>query len=86
MSKKSRKNDGKSWTSKDIKQLKQLAKQGYPTSSISVKLGRTLLSVYKKASREGIPISPSNRHTASSGKKRKVRSVRRKKSGRGRRR
>lgn len=35
------KNHGKTWTSADVKQLKQLAKENTPTRVMGLKLGRT---------------------------------------------
>ncbi|MEP6669000.1 MAG: hypothetical protein ABJF10_07610 [Chthoniobacter sp.] len=57
---KSTRNTGKPWTPADVKQLGQLAKQNTPTRVIGLKLGRTPDAVYKKASTEEIPLSPTN--------------------------
>ena len=53
-------NSGKPWNADDIKNLRQLAKEDTPTGVIGLKLGRTVASVYKKASAEGISLMPSN--------------------------
>jgi hypothetical protein len=53
-------NTGKDWTSADVKQLKELAKQNTPTRVIGLKLGRTENAVRSKASSEGISLKPTN--------------------------
>ncbi|MGY4399309.1 hypothetical protein [Bradyrhizobium sp. USDA 3315] len=57
---KSTRNTGKPWTSQDVTQLKQLAKNNTPTRVIGLKLGRTADAVYNKASSEGVSLSPTN--------------------------
>ncbi|MCA1510223.1 hypothetical protein [Bradyrhizobium sp. NBAIM01] len=57
---KSTRNSGKSWTPKDMQQLKQMAKGNTPTRVIGLKLGRAEAAVYGKASSEGISLSPTN--------------------------
>lgn len=57
---KSTRNTGKSWTSKEVSQLKTLAKQNTPTRVIGLKLGRTENAVYNKASQEGVSLKPTN--------------------------
>jgi hypothetical protein len=57
---KSDRNSGKSWTSQEVKQLKQLAQQNTPTRVIGLKLGRTESAVYSKASQKGVSLSPTN--------------------------
>ena len=57
---KSTRNSGKSWTPKDVQQLRQMAKGNTPTRVIGFKLGRTEASIYGKASSEGISLSPTN--------------------------
>lgn len=54
------KNHGKSWTTDQIKELKQLAKENTPTRVMGLKLGRTPESVQSKASSEGISLKPTN--------------------------
>lgn len=54
------KNHGKSWTSADVQQLKQLAKGNTPTRVIGLKMGRTPDAVQQKASSEGISLKPTN--------------------------
>jgi hypothetical protein len=53
-------NHGKDWTTGDLSQLKQLAKQNTPTRVMGLKLGRTPASVQQKASQEGISLRPTN--------------------------
>jgi hypothetical protein len=54
-------NTGKSWTQKDVSQLRSLARQNTPTRVIGLKLGRTVSSVRTKASNEGVSLKPVNR-------------------------
>lgn len=53
-------NHHKEWSPKDVKQLKELAKENTPTRVIGLKLGRTEDAVYSKASDENIPLKPTN--------------------------
>ncbi|MFH1309768.1 MAG: hypothetical protein ABIH85_03700 [Candidatus Omnitrophota bacterium] len=53
-------NSGKEWTSKEVSQLKSLAKENTPTRVIGLKLGRTENAVYSKASEKNISLSPTN--------------------------
>lgn len=53
-------NHGKPWTSEDVKQLKQLAKENTPTRVAGLKLGRTPDAVQAKASEEGVSLKPTN--------------------------
>jgi hypothetical protein len=55
-------NKGKAWTEVQVKQLKEMAKEDTPTPVIGLKLGRTVNSVYTKASQEGISLMPPNPH------------------------
>jgi hypothetical protein len=57
---KSTRNTGKQWTSTDVKQLRQLARENTPTRVIGLKLGRTADAIYNKASEKSIPLSPTN--------------------------
>lgn len=54
------KNQGKEWTSADVQQLRQLARENTPTRVIGLKLARTPGSVYAKASDEDISLKPVN--------------------------
>lgn len=54
-------NQGKTWTTKDIGQLKSLAKGNTPTRVIGIKLGRTPVAIQNKASDEKISLNPPNR-------------------------
>lgn len=53
-------NSGKAWTSKEVAQLKKLAKGNTPTGVISIKIGRTSAAIYSKASQEKIGLKPTN--------------------------
>jgi hypothetical protein len=53
-------NHGKQWTSQDVKQLKQLARENTPTRVMGIKLGRTPEAVQSEASKEGISLKPTN--------------------------
>ena len=57
---KSTRNSGKTWTSGEVKQLKQLAKGNTPTRVIGLKLGRTPNAVYGKASEKHVTLKPTN--------------------------
>jgi len=54
------KNQGKSWTNQDLKQLKTLANQNTPTRLIAYKMGRTENSIYSAASNSNISLKPTN--------------------------
>ena len=58
---KSTRNSGKSWSSGQVRQLRQLAKGNTPTRVIGLKLGRSASAVYSKASEKGISLKPTNR-------------------------
>jgi hypothetical protein len=51
---------GKSWTSADVKQLRQLAAENTPTRVIGIKAQRTAAAVQAKASEKGISLKPTN--------------------------
>jgi hypothetical protein len=53
-------NTGKSWTSKDVSQLKQMAKQNTPTRVAGLKLGRTEEAIRTEASKLGVSLKPTN--------------------------
>jgi hypothetical protein len=53
-------NHGKSWTSGDVSQLKQLARPNTPTRVIGLKIGRTPDAVQQKASLENVSLKPTN--------------------------
>jgi len=53
-------NAGKTWTTKEEKQLSQLAKQNTPTRVIGLKLGRPEGGVRAKASDLDISLRPTN--------------------------
>lgn len=55
-------NSGKPWTDKDVEQLEKLADQDTPTPVIGLKMGRTVNSIYARASQEGISLMPPNPH------------------------
>lgn len=53
-------NHGKTWTTSQEKQLKQLADQNTPTRVIGLKTGRTPAAVQSKASVLGVSLKPTN--------------------------
>ncbi len=53
-------NSGKQWTSSEVKQIRDLAKQNTPTRVIGLKLGRTEEAVRTRASQESISLKPTN--------------------------
>jgi hypothetical protein len=57
---KSTRNTGKQWSSAQVSQLRQFAKQNTPTRVIGFKLGRTPEAIYTKASQKGISLKPTN--------------------------
>jgi len=50
----------KPWTSGDVRQLKELARQNTPTRVIGLKTGRTPEAVQAAAQREGVSLKPTN--------------------------
>lgn len=54
------KNHGKSWTDKQVDQLRDLAKGNTPTRVMGLKLERTPEAVRSKAAQEGISLKPVN--------------------------
>jgi hypothetical protein len=56
-------NIGKDWTTGDVRQLRELARENTPTRVIGLKLGRTENSVRTKASSEGISLKPTNQRS-----------------------
>jgi hypothetical protein len=57
-------NDGASWSARELKTLKALAKAGTPTSQVATKLGRTAAAVQQKAMRAGISFRAAKRSGA----------------------
>ena len=53
-------NTGKSWTPKDIAQLKQMVKQNTPTRVAGLKLGRTEDAIRAEASKLSLSLKPTN--------------------------
>jgi len=53
-------NAGKHWTSREKRQLSQLAKQNTPTRVIGLKLGRPENGIRSKASEIGVSLRPTN--------------------------
>lgn len=53
-------NNGKAWTSGQLTQLRQLARQNTPTRVIGLKMERTPAAVQSKASDAGISLKPTN--------------------------
>lgn len=62
-------NSGKAWTSKEVSQLKSLAKQNTPTRVIGLKLGRTPDAISSRASQESISLKPTNQSPYNRNKK-----------------
>jgi len=54
-------NDGASWSARELKTLKALAKAGTPTSQVAKKLGRTAAAIQQKAMRSGISFRAAKR-------------------------
>ena len=52
---------GEPWTTREVSQLKTLAKGNTPTGVISLKLERPVGAIRSKAQREGISLRPANR-------------------------
>jgi hypothetical protein len=50
----------KPWTTRDVQQLKELARQNTPTRVIGLKTGRTESAIYAAAQREGVSLKPTN--------------------------
>lgn len=61
MVKKYIRNEGKPWTSPEVKKLKDLAQANTPTRVIGLKLGRPVGGVRAKASEKNISLNPHNR-------------------------
>jgi len=59
--KKNLQNAGKSWTSEQIKMLKDLAKRNTPTGLIAYKEKRTEDAIRSKASEIGLSLDPTNK-------------------------
>ncbi|MBV8909701.1 MAG: hypothetical protein JOZ89_02970 [Gammaproteobacteria bacterium] len=57
-------NDGASWSARELKTLRGLAKAGTPTSQVAKKLGRTAAAVQQKAMRAGISFRAAKRSGA----------------------
>jgi hypothetical protein len=57
-------NDGASWSARELKTLKALAKSGTPTGQVAKKLGRTAAAVQQKAMRAGISFRAAKRSGA----------------------
>ncbi len=57
---KSTRNSGKPWSGSDVLTLKDLASKNTPTRVIGLKLGRSAVSVYSKASEKGVVLKPIN--------------------------
>jgi hypothetical protein len=54
------KNQGTTWSNKDVASLKRLASGNTPTRVIGLKLGRSPDAIYSKASDEGVSLKPTN--------------------------
>lgn len=53
-------NTGKAWTTNDVRDLRQLARENTPTRVIGLKLGRTEDAVRSKAAGQGVSLKPTN--------------------------
>lgn len=53
-------NDGKSWTSTDVRQLKKEIKENTPTRVMGLHLGRSPGAVQQKANDIGLSTKPTN--------------------------
>jgi len=53
--------DGASWSPRELKTLKALAKSGTPTTQVAKKLGRTAAAVQQKAMRASISFRAAKR-------------------------
>ena len=58
------------WSTKDVRELRALAKSNTPTGVISLKLERPPAAIRSKAQREGISLKPANRSPYTRRKKR----------------
>jgi hypothetical protein len=67
---KSTRNTGKSWSSSDQTQLRELARQNTPTRVIGLKLGRTEDAVRSRAGGLGVSLKPTNQSPYNRQKKR----------------
>jgi hypothetical protein len=47
---------GSRWTRDDLATIRKLVREGIPTRKIAKALGRTLTSLYERASKEGISL------------------------------
>lgn len=56
--------DGASWSARELKALKALAKVGTPTVQVAKRLGRTAAAVQQKAMRAGISFRTAKRAAA----------------------
>ena len=60
MSPKYIRNAGKQWEPKEVKQLREMAKENTPTRVMGLKLGRSEAGVRAKASQKRISLKPTN--------------------------
>jgi hypothetical protein len=67
---KSTRNTGKSWSSSEQTQLRELARQNTPTRVIGLKLGRTEDAVRARAGGLGVSLKPTNQSPYNRQKKR----------------
>ena len=58
------------WSTKDVRDLRPLARSNTPTGVISLKLERPPAAIRSKAQREGISLKPANRSPYTRRKKR----------------
>ena len=56
-----KRNNRRSWTADEVEQLRELADGNAPVGVMSIKLGRSQVSIRSKARSEGISLAPANR-------------------------
>jgi hypothetical protein len=57
---------GSPWTRQDFATIRKLVREGIPTRKIAKALGRTLASLYMRASNEGISLAAPKRRASKS--------------------
>jgi hypothetical protein len=63
---------GSPWTRHDLATIRKLVREGVPTRNIAKALGRTLASLYMRASNEGISLAQAKRRISSTAPRGKV--------------
>lgn len=57
-------NDGSSWSARELRDLKQMARSGTSTAEVARKFGRTAAAIQQKAMRSGISFRAGKRVNA----------------------